>query len=134
MHTTETITRDSAIADIRAALKRRSGKSWSVTGGTGTAWGWITIDAPPARRTARYLAKPGTSGNSPEDYDKTRTDTGEKGGSITEGDAAELRALLGLDSVHHQGVSIPASHDYWIEYLDRAEGRAPSKIGKPYWD
>ncbi len=33
--------RDEAIKRIRAALKRRSGKLWSVTGGRGTSWGWI---------------------------------------------------------------------------------------------
>jgi hypothetical protein len=45
------IDRDEAIKRIRAALKKRSGKQWSVTGGRGTAWGWIEIDAPPKRRT-----------------------------------------------------------------------------------
>ncbi len=49
--TDKTIDRDEAIARIRTALKRRSGKAWSVTGGRGTAWGWITVEAPPARRT-----------------------------------------------------------------------------------
>jgi hypothetical protein len=47
--------RDEAIKRIRAALKRRSGKAWSVTGDRGTAWGWIKIDAPPARRTWRHV-------------------------------------------------------------------------------
>src|SRR5919106_1076456 len=45
--------RDEAIRQIRAALRRRSGRAWSVTGGRGTAWGWITITAPRARRAAR---------------------------------------------------------------------------------
>ena len=53
----EDLTRDQAIKRIRDALKLRSGKPWSVTGGTGTAWGWIRIDAPPARRTRRVRAK-----------------------------------------------------------------------------
>src|SRR5262249_21146248 len=48
-----TLDRDTAIKRIRAALKRRSGKTWSVTGDRGTAWGWINIDAPPKRRTWR---------------------------------------------------------------------------------
>ena len=42
--------RNETIKAIRKALRARSGKSWSVTGGRGTAWGWLTIDAPPARR------------------------------------------------------------------------------------
>src|SRR2546423_1163620 len=51
--------RNGIIKEIKTALETRSGKKWSVTGGKGTAYGWITIDAPPARRTARYLVKPG---------------------------------------------------------------------------
>jgi hypothetical protein len=47
--------RDETIKRIRKALRARSGKDWSVTGGRGTAWGWITIDAPPRRRTWKYV-------------------------------------------------------------------------------
>lgn len=46
--------RNETIKRIKDALKRRSGKPWSVTGGRGTAWGWITIDAPPARTVYGY--------------------------------------------------------------------------------
>ena len=131
--------RDAVIDEIKRALKARSGKPWSVTGGRGTAWGWIAIDAPPARRTARYLPRAGTSGNSPDDYEKTRTDTGKPGGSLTEADGLELARLLGWPDgdgvgVHCQGVSIPAGHEYWQEYIDRANGRKPSRVGVPYWD
>ena len=90
--------RDTAIKAIRAALKERSGKAWSVRGGTGTAWGWIRISAAP-KRTDAY-------------------------GRMTVEDAAELGALLGLDgSAHCQGVSVPASSDYRREYVARAQGR-----------
>lgn len=130
--TRETITRDGTIAAIRTALKRRSGKAWSVTGGRGTDWGWLTIDAPPARRTWSCRLKAGALNDYPESYE--RYDTGEAGHSISPQDAEELAALLGLESLHHQGANIPAGHDYWIEYIDRAEGRAPSVTGKPYWD
>jgi hypothetical protein len=44
--------RDETIKQIKTALQRRSGKTWSVTGGRGTDWGWITITAPPKRCTA----------------------------------------------------------------------------------
>jgi hypothetical protein len=40
-----------AIKRIKTALKQRSGKEWSVTNSRGTAYGWLTIDAPPKRRT-----------------------------------------------------------------------------------
>jgi hypothetical protein len=99
--------RDIAIRTIRAALKRRSGKAWSVTGGNGTAWGWIHIHVPPAKRAGSMMS------------DEAR---------------AELGTLLGLPPVHPQGVSIPASGDYRREYIDRAEGRTPSTLGTPYWD
>ena len=132
--------RNEAIRRIKAGLQRRSGKVWSVAGGRGTVWGWITIDAPPARRTSRYLVRAGCAGNnSPDDYDKTRTDTGEAGGYITEAEAAELAQLLGwpygeAKNVHSQGVGVPASSDYWEEYVDRAEGFRPKKLGVQYWD
>jgi len=100
--------RDTTIATIRAALRRRTGRAWSVTGGRGTSWGWIRISAPPARRVGY--------------------------GYLSEDDAATLAGALGLDRVHQQGVSIPAGIDYRVEYVDRAEGRTPSRIGQPYWD
>lgn len=105
-----TTTRDETIKTIRAALKRRSGKTWSVTGGTGTAYGWITITAPPKRRDA---------------WDR-----------MSVGDAKELRELLGLSvsRVQLQGVEVAAGSDYRQEYIDRAEGRTPTVIGTPYWD
>ena len=128
----EYLDRAAAIARIRAALKKRSGKAWSVTGGSGTAWGWIKVDAPPARRTWRQRegsAKDAHGYPIYEDYD-----SGKPGGSLSPSDRAELSALLGLATVHHQGESIPSGGDYYREYVDRAEGRKPSKVGAPYWD
>ena len=49
MNETKTMDRNEAVKRIRVALRQRSGKAWSVTCGRGTAWGWITIDVPPAR-------------------------------------------------------------------------------------
>lgn len=43
--------RDAAIRRIRAGLRARSGKTWSVRGGRGTVWGWIEIAPPPSRDT-----------------------------------------------------------------------------------
>lgn len=100
--------RNEAIAEIKKTLRKRSGKTWSVTGGRGTAWGWITIESTPKRR--------------------------DEFGSMSADDRAELATLLGLDTVHHQGVSIPAGSDYRQEYVDRAAGRAPSRLGEAYWD
>lgn len=100
--------RDETIAQIRAHLKRRSPLSWSVTGGRGTAWGWIAITVPPRRR---------------DQY-----------GGMTDADRTELARLLGLDHVHHQGISIPSQSDYRREYIDRARGISPRSVGIPQWD
>lgn len=100
--------RDETIQAIKAALRRRSGKAWSVRGGRGTVWGWITITSPPARR-GRW-------------------------GEMTPEDCAELAELLGLDTVHPQGEMIPAQADYRDEYRDRAEGRTPARCGVAQWD
>jgi len=79
-----------------------------VTGGRGTAYGWINISAPPKRLENRYL---------------------------TPADAEELGLLLNLGKpVHSQGESIPSSSGHYIEYIDRAWGRTPRKYGKQYWD
>lgn len=125
--------RDQTIKRIKSALEKRSGKKWSVTGGRGTDWGWLMIDAPPARRTWGHRLKANASpAQLFEDYEEY--DTGEPGGHTSPAERAELAKLLGLDSVHHQGVSIPASNAHYQEYIDRAEGRTPAKLAEAYWD
>jgi hypothetical protein len=115
--------RDEAIKRIRAALKKRSGKPWSVTHGRGTVWGWITISSPPARRTSDYEGGFWHAGMAEGCYYLTRED------------GEELARLLALPArVHPQGQSIAAGNDYYQEYVDRAEGRTPTVYGKPYWD
>lgn len=126
--------RNEAITRIRKALKERSGKPWSVTGGRGTAWGWITIDAPPKRRTWRNVLPAGLEPRTARPSDWTEIDDPTHGyGHTGPEDRAELARLLGLERVG-QHVSIPSSTDYYVEYVDRAEGRTPSRIGTPYWD
>lgn len=127
-----TVNRDTAIQRIRAALKRRTGRTWSVKGGRGTAWGWISIDAPPARRTVHCQLKAGARTTWPEDYEEV--DTSVPGGAMRMEDRRILAEALGLEDVHSQGVKIAANHDYYVEYIDRAEGRTPSVVGVPYWD
>lgn len=124
--------RDAAIKAIRAALKKRSGKVWSVTGGRGTAWGWIKIDAPPARCTWRHFLKEGLP-DAPGNYEE-RDNVTPNSGHMSPAERVELAALLGLDTVHCQGVSIPASGAYREEYMARAKGWEPKVIGTQYWD
>lgn len=131
MNETET-DRNATIKAIRDALRRRSGKPWSVTGRRGTAWGWIRITAPPARCTMRHRLKHGQP-DLPENYEEY--DSGEGGHCMTRADRELLGQLLGLDGpAHVQGESVPASSDYRREYIDRAEGRSPQAVGVPYWD
>lgn len=105
----EHLDRDHVIDTIRAELRRRSGKPWSVTGGKGTGWGWITITAPPRRRDAH--------------------------GGMTAEDVAELANLLNMPGrVHPQGVNVADSDAYYREYVARAKGETPTILGTPYWD
>lgn len=128
MDRTETIKR------IRKALKKRSGKAWSVTGGRGTAWGWLTIDAPPARRKWVQV-KTGETDENGRDVYRWEHQPDAEYGHISPDERRELATLLGLENpTHNQGVSIPAGGDYWSEYIDRAEGGTPAKCGVPYWD
>lgn len=125
--------RDETIARIKAGLQKRSGKQWSVTGGRGTAWGWITIDAPPKRRTWSHRLKAGATSTRPEDYEPY--DSGQPGRDMSPEDRAELGKLLGLGKpTHIQGESIPSDNKHRTEYVDRAEGREPRVIGVADWD
>ncbi len=121
--TPEDLSRNAVIARIRAALRTRSGKRWSVSGGRGTAYGWITIDVPPARR--RWQSDGVTPTHS----------GGHACGHGSRAEREELGRLLGLTGpVHPQGHSVPSGRDFYREYLDRAEGRTPSVLGTRSWD
>lgn len=126
--------RDETIRRIRAALKRRSGRAWSVTGGRGTAWGWIRIDAPPARRVWASRLREGVGEIEAERSDWIEYDAGEPGHHMGPEDRAELARLLGLETVHHQGVSIPSGGNYYAAYIERAETGTTSLDPQPYWD
>lgn len=129
--------RDATIKALRAELKRRSGGvSWSVTGGRGTSWGWLTITAPPARRTAGSRQIPGTSGRDPEHWEQHDREHPDGGADMTMADRVLLAKVLGKDSpIHMQGESIPADNEYRREYLHRAMTGTPGPFGgTPYWD
>jgi hypothetical protein len=128
------VDRDETIKAIRAALKQRSGKTWSVTGGRGTVWGWINITAPPRRCTGDMIQHAELR-HGQMHYAYEHIDTCTQTGCMTPQDAAELAELLGLEKpVHYQGASIASSNAHYIEYIARAEGRTPSAFGKQYWD
>lgn len=136
---------------IKAALRARSGKDWSVTKGKGTAGGWIKIDAPKARLSCdMWHVWPLGGPDACRDCDLSHNDASQWGrprvceahvctdgcwqNCISPADREELAALLGKDQVHPQGESIPSGSDYYVEYIDRAEGRTPRRYGVQYWD
>jgi len=127
--------RDEVIARIRKALNERSDRNWSVTGGRGTSHGWLHIDAPPKRRTFDHRQTGELGGDGLPVYELNHVE--ENGYLMGPEDRAELARLLGFpdeSSIPHQGVKVPAGHDFYAEFIDRAEGRTPSVIGKAYWD
>jgi len=101
--------RNDVIKVIRHHLKKRTGKAWSVSGGSGTAWGWITITAPPTRRIDH--------------------------GYMTPDDTEELGLTLGTTPAHRQGINVPSQTDYYRQFLCRAiHGHAGPFHATPQWD
>jgi hypothetical protein len=126
----QSMSRNDVIATIKNALQKRSGKTWSVTGGKGTAHGWLKIDAPPARRTWHFEPRL----NLNDEYTEYE-DASKPFGHMSPSDQEELKNLLGLERrVHHQGIQIPSGYDYYREYIARAKGHTPTTYGTPYWD
>ena len=149
--TLEHIDRATAIRLIKTSLQQRSGKQWSVTGHRGTAYGWITISAPPKRLgCARFHQF-----DHPWEFDDSCCICGQRRGTmqapareecpahictskcptgfLTPPDARELADLLGLESVHCQGASF-SSDGGWQEYIARAAGRQPTEFQRRNWD
>jgi len=99
---------------IRTALKKISGKPWSVRLGKGTDYCWIQIDSPPKRQFPMEG----------ESYDR-----------MTEADAHELAEMVGDDVTHPMALlnfrvnSYSVSPDARSSLLDRLEAlaNAPAK-------
>ncbi|GEM_PF-1487574 len=127
--------RDEVIARIRIGLNGRSDRPWSVTGGRGTSHGWLQIEAPPKRRTFDHRPTDEIRGDGLPAYELIHV--GKDGNLMGPDDRVELARLLGFpeeDSIPHQGVKVASGHDYYAEFIDRAEGRTPHVTGTPYWD
>ena len=133
--------RSATIREIRDALRRRTGRSWSVTGGRGTGAAWLHIDAPPARRECDSHGFRVLSG---KDY-RSRFWRGpasavepEESGTFGYTCADDRRVLgeaLGLGRpTHAQGQQVPPGPGCREEYIDRANGRKPSRGCTRDWD
>lgn len=120
----EYLDRKEVVKRIKAALKRKTGKSWSVHGGKGTSWGYITVEAPKSRRIS-YRENPDCADlfNAPwaERVIEYRSDGANYNTSLA--DRTELAAVFGLRRpVHHQGLQI--SPDNWERYVALVEEQA----------
>jgi hypothetical protein len=101
------IGREQALIQLRHALSRRTKSKFSVTGGSGTAWGWIGISLRPS------------------DYDKLTPDQ----------QKAKLRELNELfDRQGASSISVPASSEHYREYIRRALGEKNVPATPAYWD
>lgn len=127
------LARQECTSRIKTALKRRSGKAWSVAGDRGTAWGWICISAPKDRRVNSAAnpayVDPWETPDEPS-YLEVTPAPGKEGHYMTRADCQELADLLGLERpVHYQGLSFDSND--WKFYLDRAENGAPAPEPAP---
>ncbi len=120
---------------IKKALRKRTGLSWSVTGGRGTAWGWLNIQAPKGRLICRDQ-----NPNYDWHLDNYQDEKPFIERQATEGETAyytsqEDREILakalglGMNEVSAQGVSI--SPEKWNFYLERAENGLPIPEPQP---
>jgi len=113
---------------IKRALKERTGRTWSVTGGRGTGWGWLKITSPKGRRvnhaiSPKYADNPHIYPAPPDFLLDVAPDEGEIGWYMSKEDRAILQEALGLLNVSYQHISI--SPEEWDWYLDRAENGPP---------
>lgn len=97
---------DDTVKFIRTALKIRTGRSWSVTRGTGTGYGWIKI-APPAKRCDGF--------------------------NVNEEDRATLEAILG-HAARGGKYTVPDDNKYYLATVQQICNVEVTVDPQPYWD
>lgn len=118
------IERKDAVRRIRTALKKKTGKTWSVTGGRGTAWSWLCVQAPKKRRVS-HKENPAWDWTDHWTTESPYIEYVREDGPnyyTSDEDAKELARAFGLidrEKVHFQGLQI--SPDEWEFYVERAE-------------
>jgi hypothetical protein len=126
----EKMDRSEVTKTIKQALKKRTGRVWSVYGSRGTAWGWLTIEAPKKRRVG-HINNPNFSpwdnpvGNKEMPYLEVEPDEEHEAWYTSNEDQEILRNALGASKnlVGPQGLNI--SPNQWDFYLDRAINGPP---------
>lgn len=126
------IERAEAIKRIKAALKEKTGKVWSVSGSRGTAWGWITVQAPKRRRVS-HKGNPvydthWTTPDEPAYFEYVATD--QENYYTSDADCQELADAFGLDKpAHMQGVSIsPDSREWYVEMAEKDHSQVEEAV------
>jgi hypothetical protein len=121
--------RSEAVRRLKAALKKKTGKTWSVTGGRGTGWGWLRIQAPKVRRVAHGV-NPRYNGFDQIDVCIRKTgkppwiefvsDDAEENRYTSDEDSRTLTEIFKPGhSYHYQGLSVRPED--WELYLERVE-------------
>lgn len=120
---------DETIKRLRVALKKATGRAWSVTRGRGTAYSWITIDAPKNRRVYRFHETVDRDAcGMPKFVDVY--DPAYEWGHMGIEDRQLLAGVLGLDrDIHHQGILIAPERETRWRYVSAAEEAA--RLSKP---
>jgi len=120
----EMLNRDETIERIRAALKKKTGKTWSVSGGRGTSWGWITVQAPPKRRVF-HDPNPkwevwDLKCEEPRYFERLPKE-GETGWYTSDAERQEIASAFGLDSpVHFQGLMVsPEKYEFYVAAVEK---------------
>lgn len=145
MSTNKNVDRSEVTKFIKANLKKRTGRDWSVTGGRGTAWGWLRIEAPKSRRVCHDpnpahepFAPVGDPARDELPWVERPPAEGETAWYTSQEDRVVLAEALGigLNQSSCQGVSI--SPDSWDFYMDRAENgppppAEPEEVEIPAW-
>lgn len=116
------IERKNAVRRIKAALKQKTGKTWSVHGDRGTAWGWITVEAPKSRRVA-HKENPAYKWSFPDEppygelpYIECACDEDRGAWYTSNADCLLLQQAFGLSrKAHFQGLSIsPDEREFYV--------------------
>ena len=116
------IERSEAVKRIKAALKEKTGKTWSVHGGRGTAWGWLTVEAPKKRRVSHRANPNYVSHQETPDEPWCFEYIDEQGENwyTSLAEREELAKAFGLDKpVHHKGLSIsPDNRELYVAKVE----------------
>ena len=114
--------RKDAVRRLKAALKEVTGQTWSVHGGKGTAYGWITVEAPKSRRVSvRANPRHTDEWETPDEprHFEYQHDSGENY-YTSEADCQTLAAAFGRERVGWQGLSIsPDRRNAYVKAVEK---------------